>query len=93
MAFLSSAPPRAATATNRVSSSCPAPAAQRMRPMPGGMSNALTTRSNADQCSREDGDQSVRDDYFIEACSQLTLGFISAKVPCGFAFQAQTCSS
>jgi hypothetical protein len=73
--------------------------------MPGGMSNALTTGSSesrfedaqskprADQCSREDGDQSVRDDYFIEACSQLTLGFISAKVPCGFVFQAQTCSS
>jgi hypothetical protein len=31
--------------------------------------------------------------YFIEAWSQLTFGFMSAKVPCGLAFQAQTCSS
>jgi hypothetical protein len=31
--------------------------------------------------------------YVIAACSQLTFGFISAKAPCGFAFQAQTCSS
>ena len=31
--------------------------------------------------------------YFIVACSQLTFGFMSAKAPRGFAFQAQTCSS
>jgi hypothetical protein len=31
--------------------------------------------------------------YFIAACSQLTFGFMSANAPCGFAFQAQTCSS
>jgi hypothetical protein len=34
-----------------------------------------------------------RNRYFIDACSQLTFGFMSAKAPCGFGFQAQTCSS
>ena len=31
--------------------------------------------------------------YFAAACSQVTAGFMSAKAPCGFAFQAQICNS